>query len=327
MFRMRHILRKGVALFIEQLPLADVQYFDKVLHSYLYTRTDKSSGRISEEILDRLYWELLPSEWAFLAPPVRPSKEDLSFYAQTVQERPEKAIKVLILGSTPELREIIAVRGYTHNKVYIADLSYRHLIEDAVLGEHIDTDKENWLKENWLELPFTENYFDIILGDLVLQQMRPEQERAFLGCMQRILKKEGIFITRAHFLAEECREGNVQSIVDEIEKLPISINEKFFATKLRLLWISSDAHKRTFNRQKVYEDFKKFIERNPQTPPYLKRVEKNLSYYRNSNRNWSPPNKEGLYGMFTENFTLRAQYLSRDHVCAKYYPIFVLAPK
>lgn len=324
---MNYLLRKGITPLLQELSLDDIWYIDKLIHKYLYVRAYKDVGEISDEHLDRLYWELLPNEWRFLPPPVRPSSEDLFFYTQAIKNWNSGERKVLILGSTPELRDIIAVCGYTQNKVYVADLSYRHLIEDATLGKHIDTEQEIWVKENWLTLPFPAGYFDIVLGDLVLQQIRPAQERIFLESMQRLLKKKGIFLTRAHFLDEECRDGNVQSVVDEVKKMPISDNEKFYATKLRLLWLSSNADNRTFNRPKVYQDYKKFIDGSLYVPRYLKRIEENLRYFRNSNRDWSPPSKNELHSMFSEYFTAQTQHTSRDHVCAEYYPIFQLSPK
>ncbi len=311
--------------FIEYLTLADLQHLDTLIHRTLYAKVLKTSGTQSHYV-DRKYWELLANEWHRMPLPVRPSSDDIAFYERGLGEfaANRDSVRLLILGATPELRNMAARNKKI--KVYIADLSFQHIIRNAFLGDDIDTEREIWIKENWLHLPIPDHFFDIIVGDLVLQQVRPEEEEMFMQETKRLLKKDGICFLRLHYLDIKCTEGSIESAVEEIIQFSAPKREKLHALKMRVLWMAANLPERHIDRRKAYESICKYIDAKGKWAELLMNKE-NMEYYKTSHRNWSPPDLNGLTELLQKHFRQLDLHISSDYIDAKYYPLYILTPK
>lgn len=120
-------------------------------------------------------------QWEKYTPPVRPSEQDML----TIRERLERVLaetgateerkaQVLVLGSTPETRNMLA--GLPNVRVTLMDymLQMTVAMTEMVTADPFD---EVWIKGDWLNAPLPEHYFDAVISDLVLSNLPLGQAR------------------------------------------------------------------------------------------------------------------------------------------------------
>lgn len=132
-----------------------------------------------------------------MKPPVRPSAADLKIYDQFLRDavRNQKTAKILVLGATPELRDLAA--KYTE-EVTVMDANLEMILAMTKLMRKKNP-SEIWLKANWLSMPLALDYYDVILGDGVVNNVAWSEVNIFWKHLAQILKPEGKFITRILF--------------------------------------------------------------------------------------------------------------------------------
>lgn len=313
------LFRKIIQKLVRYLPREDIQNLDNTIHHQLMRRDSQFP-----EHLSYWYWEKQIDNWDSCPSPIRPSEGDLEIYRSFLPQKGNK-MRILILGSTPELRDLAA--QVTEEKVYVADFSYRMPAAMLPYTFFVDPMRETWVRSNWFELPFPEKFFDLILGDLMLQQLPPDRETEFLAKMQELLKRGGVFLSRFHFLDKELQTGSLDSIFQEVTTSKLSDEEKFTWLKLRVLWLLADLDTRTLRRQAAYDRFKEYIESKKIQSSLVDMVLKNLFEYKDSNRTWAPPSsEEALETILQKSFSVVGREYVNDYKYAKYYPIFKLSP-
>lgn len=132
-------------------------------------------------------------DWEKFFAPWRPSRGDLANYLSAL--RPLEPRRVLVLGSTPELRLLAASLGA---RATVMDLSPGMLGE---MGRYLPASvrlNEIKVEADWLSAPMGRGLYDAVLGDLVLRLVRPGLRAGLLGKIAASLVKKGRFITRLH---------------------------------------------------------------------------------------------------------------------------------
>lgn len=127
--------------------------------------------------------------WKYFTTPSRPSPSELKYIKNRILEKGE-SLKVLILGSTPEYRNICGELGIPVTIIDYNKLSYEILKE---LVEHMP--KETFIEGNWIDVKLDEK-FDIILGDNVVNVIPLPNMKTFLANMSKMLNKKGLFFSR-----------------------------------------------------------------------------------------------------------------------------------
>lgn len=268
------------------------------------------------------YWEDSARHWNDIASPVRPSNGDIEIYrAYIKKENGVAAQKILILGATPELRDL-AQEGRAH--VHVADFSSRMLHSMLRFTKCRDPRKENWAEENWLRLLLPKNHFDLILGDLILQQVPPPLEPQLLEKIHSLLAPAGVFLGRFQYLGAEFSPSNVERIITrELEK-PIPDRQKLVPLKLRVLWCSADRQTRTLDRalsaQFIDEYTKKYGTKNT----LMESIKKNILRKEDAFRTWSPLEEKELTRSLSRHFNIAERKTASDYEDSRYYPIFAL---
>jgi len=103
--------------------------------------------------------------------------------------------KALVLGSTPETREL--VNKYNGHLCSI-DISIEMMLKTKELVK-IESEKlEHLLRSDWLDNPLAENYFDVVLGDGVANNVSLDNQKLFISQLHRVLKPGG------HLIIREC---------------------------------------------------------------------------------------------------------------------------
>ena len=99
---------------------------------------------------------------------------------------------VLILGSTPETREIILKAG---NKLITIDVS-QEMIDKTNQLIKTKRDKEEIVIADWLEMPLDDNQFDLIIGDGVYNNITLNNYNKFSLEVARVSKSSAKVIFR-----------------------------------------------------------------------------------------------------------------------------------
>ncbi len=101
--------------------------------------------------------------------------------------------KILVLGSTPELRDL----ALKYNcQLITVDLSQEMIAKLTPLMKYNPAGQEKIYYANWLQMPLTGQSIDIILGDGVYANAYYENWSCFSQELKRVLKKDGRIIVR-----------------------------------------------------------------------------------------------------------------------------------
>src|SRR3989338_5118674 len=163
-------------------------------------------------------------QWDKEGRPTRPSPQEIEIYRRFLGPLSREK-KILILGPTPELRDLVA--GYP---VVVTDMSLSNIHEATKYLTQANAVEETHVENDWLSLPFPRGFFDLILGDIVLNQFMPgEQEKKFLQVIKKLCTPEGRFISRFIFLDPSFTSQNLGGKLKRITRdTSFSRGEKVF---------------------------------------------------------------------------------------------------
>lgn len=154
-------------------------------------------------------WVALAEKWRSFHPPGRPSKQEIATMAAMLRrsldekaERGKNRFEVLVLGATPEIREMLA--GDDRCRVTVVDVTLEMIMAMTRLMARKNSD-EVWIRSDWISAPLPEGYFDAILSDLVICNILPEQHVKFFERMRALLNDGGCWINRVY-----CVDANTQ---------------------------------------------------------------------------------------------------------------------
>ncbi len=135
----------------------------------------------------------IANKWKNQSPPIRPSKYDLDVFEKVLDEKIKekgKDIKVLILGSTPEFRDLINEKGLT---AYVSDYSEDNYKALSLLKK--TKGKEVFINQDWVNLK-SELKFDLIFAEASLNMVNPQGVESILKNVVSLLKSDGLFISK-----------------------------------------------------------------------------------------------------------------------------------
>lgn len=141
-------------------------------------------------------WQVMAQMWSDGTPPARPSISDIDFLKQHVSDAISHngVVNVLVLGSTPEIRDMLSGFKDKVNTVCV-DMSLDMILAMSSLMKK-KNEREILIRGNWMEAPLLKGYFDIVLGDAVLHNVSDTEQADFLKHISSLLKPNGKFVTR-----------------------------------------------------------------------------------------------------------------------------------
>jgi ubiquinone/menaquinone biosynthesis C-methylase UbiE len=158
-------------------------------------------------------WKSIAANWKYHYPPGRPGTEEQVVYEQFLNKAlaGKSTKRVLVLGSTPEIRTILA--KYPDIEVTILDRNIEMMLAMTELVEG-DTSREVWIKGNWLSISFLESYFDVVMGDLVICNILRESQELFINQIKKFLKSDGAWVSRIYSV---CNYTEFRTIAELLE--------------------------------------------------------------------------------------------------------------
>ncbi|MBW2982297.1 class I SAM-dependent methyltransferase [Candidatus Woesearchaeota archaeon] len=137
-------------------------------------------------------WTLdMANKWKNYKPPIRPSKYDLEVFKKYIKEKAKKYgkdTKILILGSTPEFRDLVSKEKLT---AYVCDYNKRNYIALTLLKKY--KGKEVLIQQDWRKLKLKDK-FDLVLGEASLNMVKADEVPLILKSVKKILKDDGLLI-------------------------------------------------------------------------------------------------------------------------------------
>ena len=148
----------------------------------------------------------------------RPSDGEMSFFENCFKElvRQKSDARVLILGCSPELREL-AARMNIRATVIANDLE---VIERTSKLMKKKNKAEEWLEGDIIKLPIKKASFDMIFSDHILSNVAPFNTAKFYERMKDILKNDGSVVMRSLVFSKTAKlfESRVTKYFNIVEK-------------------------------------------------------------------------------------------------------------
>jgi len=165
-------------------------------------------------------WKAFAKRWEkYYTPPGRPSKQAINVYRKYAKEALKglrRKPRGLIFGATPELRDLLTEMKF---EVTIIDINMEMILAMSELTKKKNPE-EIIIKSNWLASPLASNYYDVVLGDLVLSNIIPERQAKFLNEIIRILKSKGYWITRFEVVPNDWPFDDFNNLLNKFSKIP-----------------------------------------------------------------------------------------------------------
>ena len=128
-------------------------------------------------------------------------------------------VKALVLGATPELRDLLAAVGA---EVTVVDSN--DVMVQAMTRLRRTATPETTVVADWLEfLPTTPASFDLILSDFTQGNIEPSDQVRFYECIAHALTPKGLFIDRVVTYREPSKLYAVSRELPLFEELPVNL--------------------------------------------------------------------------------------------------------
>jgi hypothetical protein len=191
----------------------------------------------------RKKWAVISKHWAHFGEPSRPSRGDVYNYNKLLLEAlpNKKGAEVLVLGSTPEIRELLYKFWLTKKiKVTCADMT-REMYEAMSVFVDNRIKDEKFVIANWVTMKFSHK-FDVIIGDYVNGNLGAEYKDSFLTNIKFLLKEGGYFIQRDTIISDDFKIPNVEYVfrkfIPEVKLEEYSIKKAANMCANYLIWAS-----------------------------------------------------------------------------------------
>jgi ubiquinone/menaquinone biosynthesis C-methylase UbiE len=232
-------------------------------------------------------WKEFAVRWQkYYTAPGRPSKEAIRVYknfCNLAAQKSKKQKRALVLGSTPELRDLLYELKF---EVTMIDINLEMILAMSQLIKK-NNPNEIIVRNNWLLTNLPSNYYDIILGDLVISNIPADKQNDFLKELKRILKPNGHWITKIEIVPDGWLCENNDKILDKFSELSKAKNRamELFCFFLNNFW---DKKTRIINIKKIKNWMDKYRQKNGK---YVHPDKKITAYLNEIWEMWKPMEK------------------------------------
>jgi SAM-dependent methyltransferase len=212
---------------------------------------------MSENPLKMLSWHKIADAWSKYTAPLRPTPETINFYRNAIINslHENRYIKVLILGSTPEVRDIFEEFKFSVD-VICSDLSLEMYMAMSSIT-NFKNQNEMFLLSDWNTMPLAENSFDLIIGDNFLTGVIPVLQHPLLSKLRKLLKPTGLLVHRICYDGLPANILNLEEVFDKFSTKEAG-NETISDFILCLQTIASNRINHFYTRSQVLNLINKF---------------------------------------------------------------------
>lgn len=264
-------------------------------------------------------WENNANRWRSSGSPWRPSDGDVRLYQELSGEKLNG--EVLILGSTPELRDLAS--RFSARPVLV-DICSSMINKMSTLLREAKPVNEIWIKSDWCDAPLPEKFFDIVLGDMPWWVVSVWDQEKLRDKIASILKPSGLLITRVR-LRDPLRinEDGVEVIGRYLRELDQDYG-KYNAVGNKMVShlhdITADVEGQRISRRRTREFILAAASTiNTSHKKFLDEFSERLL-----SADWTSQTREEILSVITENFTI-VDELHADDYNSEFYPVFSFA--
>ena len=149
-------------------------------------------------------WQYLVSRYNQLVhPPARPCRQQLAFWQQLITRLPRQTNRALILGATPELRDLALRNNFF---TFAIDISPAMLRGMTKLMHRANPRRERRIVADWRTVVLPQNHFDLVMADASLNNvLSAAGVRAVLRQVAGALAPAGMALMRTIVAPETAR--------------------------------------------------------------------------------------------------------------------------
>ncbi|MBR9699150.1 class I SAM-dependent methyltransferase [Candidatus Woesearchaeota archaeon] len=261
-----------------------------------------------------------------LSPPPRPSKQAIELYRKGIEKI--KPSHIVILGSTPELRDLAAEYDC---KVTVIDINKEfNEAMNSILKKK--NPKEETIIQDWIEISLLENSVDVVLSDIALENVMAINHPLFLENLVRILKKDGLWISKMEVIPNDWQFLDFDQVLDYYAHVPMQ-ETVFWELICHLLsdaWDKKDKVemkkiKEWMEKHKVEEG--KYIHSNKRITQFLNDI---WEFWDPMDKEWSFGYEKDVDEKVSKYFDIKEKHILKDCVNPKIdetFPIWFCKPK
>lgn len=136
---------------------------------------------------------------------IAPSQAELKFYRKYLKiiKRQVKNPKLLVLGATPEIRDLGLSLGF---EVFAIDINFEMIKLANNFLKIKKRDKEILIKADWLKIPFAPDIFDVTIGDISLNNLALKDIPVMLQKLYNWTNPRGYCIVRNFVIPDENKD-------------------------------------------------------------------------------------------------------------------------
>lgn len=217
-------------------------------------------------------WLEIGKRWKLYGSPGRPSQSEITIISsyienycqQKTKNNDNSAINILILGSTPEYRDMLVRLGQKYS-IYVTLIDiFREMYEQMSALTKFPNKEEIFIHGSWLDKQnFKQEHYDIVLGDLIFGNVTNQEKKIAMENIAFALKRDAITIQRIERISKSWQRTPIEIIFQLWKQGPL---DKYRAFDLQCLIILGHYDQKTmkygvkqgFQLLKQYWDGKKF---------------------------------------------------------------------
>lgn len=267
------------------------------------------------------FWDMAATMWSSLGSPWRVSRGDAEVYARLAGAK--LGGHVLVLGVTPDLRDLVAEAG---GSSVVADVSAAMYESANGLLRRADPSGEAWINGDWCEAPLTAGEFDLVLGDLIMWALPLARQLVLLERIRAALDPDGLFVSRFRFTDVERSTDDPALVVGEyLDRLDRAGDERQALDGELMSWLYDHTENRELRRldkERAHELMLNLAER----PKFARRKEFLLGYAaRLVGPDWTSQSREDLLELVRASFRTVGEAHASGYESSQ-YPILALQP-
>ena len=270
-------------------------------------------------------WKQIANMWnSYFTSPSRISQDENKKYKEWLREIKKGKMKALVLGVTPEIRETLTELDY---EITCIDINKEMILAmDSVLK--VKSPNEVVINEDWLENSLMDNTFDVVIGDCVLSNVEWKERDKLLSEIKRVLKPNGIFITRFFSVPREKPFKTINELLEHFSKRESDYKSALeLVFELQIFCYNPENHKGTFSEpKKALEKFRVDNKFNFESENLNKilNIVWNFWCEKYINKIYYYPYKDEEEKRINKFFKISGTYKAKDHSYSEITPMYFL---
>jgi len=194
------------------------------------------------------HWQKL---WAEVESPWRPSKKDIAFCEKMIEMalKREKNPRALVLGATPEIRDLLAKYKIETTLVDV-NPSMKKAMDKLMRRK---SEREKLIVSDWVKMKLPKNYFDLAFSDGCLTNISLATWKNFFANVNHGLKKTG-FLYSGSWIYRVKKPLSFEDLLKKYKRNPKHFKDfKNRVYALHSLYLNPGLYNR---RKKEYDFFK-----------------------------------------------------------------------